>query len=87
MNNAQYPHQFFCITGSFLFLMDCHVSFLAFCNLCEHLNRVGKIEQKKQKLSGFIEEWRKEDPKSLYSFVRLLLPHVSPKDILLFIIY
>jgi hypothetical protein len=58
-------------------LMDSRVSFLAFCNLCEHLNRLGKIEQKKQKLTGFIEEWRKEDSKSLYSFIRLLLPHVQ----------
>lgn len=56
--------------------MDDKVSFLAFCNLCEHLNRLGKIEQKKQKLIGFIEEWRRDDPGSLYSFIRLLLPHV-----------
>lgn len=56
--------------------MDSKVSFLAFCNLCEHLGRLQKVEQKKQKLCGFIEEWRKEDPHTIYSFIRLLLPHV-----------
>lgn len=56
--------------------MDCKVSFLAFCNLCEHLSRLHKVEQKKQKLCGFIAEWRKEDPLTIYSFIRLLLPHV-----------
>lgn len=53
------------------------MSFSAFCNLCEHLASVQKVEYKKQKLSGFVDEWRRKDPASLFTFYRLLLPHVS----------
>ncbi len=56
--------------------MDCQVSFTAFCNLCEHLASLGKIEHKKQKLAGFVDEWRRKDPASLFTFFRLLIPHV-----------
>jgi hypothetical protein len=57
--------------------MDRQVSFSAFCNLCEHLASLGKVEHKKQKLAGFVEEWRRNDPASLFTFYRLLLSHVK----------
>lgn len=53
------------------------VSFAAFCNLCEHLLKLRKVEAKKQKLFAFVDEWRSKDAEHLYDLFRLLLPHLD----------